>query len=104
MKIAPSPRIVSRTLAAIVALTLAAGTATAGQNLGGDVYYERAFVRAAQDKCRLFEPRLTQVVELRDVAGLSELEIAALLQRSERSVRRDWQKARLFLHAAMRED
>ncbi|HCQ54296.1 MAG TPA: hypothetical protein DIV82_10535, partial [Brevundimonas diminuta] len=63
MKIAPSPRIVSRTLAAIVVLTLAAGTATAGQNLGGDVYYERAFVRAAQDKCRLFEPRLTQALE-----------------------------------------
>ena len=59
MKIAPSPRIVSRTLAAIVALTLAAGTATAA----GDVYYERAFVRAAQDKCRLFEPRLTQALE-----------------------------------------
>ncbi len=59
MKIAPSPRIVSRTLAAIVALTLAAGTATAA----GDVYYERAFVRAAQDKCRLFEPRLTQALD-----------------------------------------
>ncbi len=59
MKIAPSPRIVSRTLAAILALTLAAGTATAA----GDVYYERAFVRAAQDKCRLFEPRLTQALE-----------------------------------------
>ncbi|MCO8017803.1 hypothetical protein NI456_02900 [Brevundimonas diminuta] len=59
MKIAPSPRIVSRTLAATVALTLAAGTATAA----GDVYYERAFVRAAQDKCRLFEPRLTQALE-----------------------------------------
>lgn len=59
MKIAPSPRIVSRTLAAIIALTLAAGTATAA----GDVYYERAFVRAAQDKCRLFEPRLTQALE-----------------------------------------
>ncbi len=59
MKIAPSPRIVSRTLAAIVVLTLAAGTATAA----GDVYYERAFVRAAQDKCRLFEPRLTQALE-----------------------------------------
>lgn len=59
MKIAPSPSIVSRTLAAIVALTLAAGTATAA----GDVYYERAFVRAAQDKCRLFEPRLTQALE-----------------------------------------
>ena len=49
------------------------------------------------------EPRLTQVVELRYFAGLSELEIAALLQRSERSVRRDWQKARMFLLASLKE-
>ncbi|SHE46526.1 ECF-type sigma factor [Thermomonas hydrothermalis] len=49
------------------------------------------------------DPRLTQVVELRYFAGLSELEIAALLQRSERSIRRDWQKARLFLLAILQE-
>jgi DNA-directed RNA polymerase specialized sigma24 family protein len=45
-----------------------------------------------------------KVVELRYFAGLSELEIAELSQRSERSIRRDWQKARLFLLAAMRSD
>ena len=49
------------------------------------------------------DPRLTQVVELRYFAGLSELEIAALLERSERSVRRDWQKARMYLLASLRE-
>jgi RNA polymerase sigma factor (TIGR02999 family) len=49
------------------------------------------------------DPRLTQVVELRYFAGLSEQEIAALLQRSERSIRRDWQKARLFLLAILQE-
>ncbi|WP_449446838.1 ECF-type sigma factor [Thermomonas brevis] len=49
------------------------------------------------------DPRLTQVVELRYFAGLSELEIAALLKRSERSVRRDWQKARMFLLASLKE-
>ncbi|MBK6333418.1 MAG: sigma-70 family RNA polymerase sigma factor [Thermomonas sp.] len=49
------------------------------------------------------DPRLTQVVELRYFAGLSELEIAALLQRSERSVRRDWQKARMFLLASLKD-
>jgi RNA polymerase sigma factor (TIGR02999 family) len=49
------------------------------------------------------DPRLTQVVELRYFAGLSELEIAALLQRSERSVRRDWQKARMFLLASLQD-
>ena len=47
--------------------------------------------------------RLAQVVELRYFAGLSELEIAALLKRSERSIRRDWQKARLFLLASLKD-
>ncbi|WP_415289195.1 hypothetical protein RSD66_04760 [Brevundimonas sp. S1H14] len=87
MKIAPSPRIVSRTLAAIVALTLAAGTATAA----GDVYYERAFVRAAQDKCRLFEPRLTQALEAATLqargaalrAGRPAVELAATAERAK---------------------
>jgi RNA polymerase sigma factor (TIGR02999 family) len=47
------------------------------------------------------DERLGQVVELRYFAGLSELEIATLLNRSERSIRRDWQKAKLFLLAAL---
>ena len=49
------------------------------------------------------DARLAQVVELRYFAGLSELEIAALLKRSERSIRRDWQKARLFLLASLKD-
>lgn len=49
------------------------------------------------------DPRLTQVVELRYFAGLSELEIAALTKRSERSIRRDWQKARMYLLASLKE-
>ena len=49
------------------------------------------------------DERLAQVVELRYFAGLSELEIAGLLKRSERSIRRDWQKARLFLLASLKE-
>ena len=47
------------------------------------------------------DQRLAQVVELRYFAGLSEQEIAALMERSERSIRRDWQKARLFLLASL---
>jgi RNA polymerase sigma factor (TIGR02999 family) len=50
------------------------------------------------------DKRLAQVVELRYFGGLSELEIAGLLDRSERSIRRDWQKARLFLLASLKED
>jgi RNA polymerase sigma factor (TIGR02999 family) len=48
--------------------------------------------------------RLAQVVELRYFAGLSEIEIASLLKRSERSIRRDWQKARLFLLASLKDE
>jgi len=43
------------------------------------------------------EPRLGQVVELRYFGGLSESEIAEHLGLTERTVRRDWQKARLLL-------
>ena len=49
------------------------------------------------------DERLAQVVELRYFAGLSELEIASLLKRSERSIRRDWQKARMFLLASLKD-
>jgi RNA polymerase sigma factor (TIGR02999 family) len=49
------------------------------------------------------DARLAHVVELRYFAGLSELEIASLLGRSERSIRRDWQKARLFLLASLKD-
>ena len=46
---------------------------------------------------------LAKVVELRYFAALSEQEIADLCQRSERSIRRDWQKARMFLLASVGE-
>jgi RNA polymerase sigma factor (sigma-70 family) len=50
------------------------------------------------------DKRLAQVVELRYFAGLSEIEIAELLDRSERSIRRDWQKAKLYLLASLKVD
>src|SRR3546814_1518487 len=55
----------------------------------------------ALTKLAAVDERLARVVELRYFAGLSEMEIAALLDRSERSIRRDWQKAKLFLLAAL---
>jgi len=47
------------------------------------------------------EPRLAQVVEMRYYGGLTEQEIAAALGLTDRTVRRDWEKARLLLLAAM---
>lgn len=47
------------------------------------------------------EPRLVTVVEMRYYGGLTEQEIATTLGVTERTVRRDWQKARLLLAAAM---
>jgi len=55
----------------------------------------------ALTKLAAVDERLAQVVELRYFAGFSELEIAALLKRSERSIRRDWQKAKMFLLASL---
>jgi RNA polymerase sigma factor (TIGR02999 family) len=44
---------------------------------------------------------LVQVVEMRYFAGLSEDEIAGAMQLSSRTVRRHWQKARIFLRAKL---
>ena len=47
------------------------------------------------------EPRLGQVVEMRYFAGMSEAEIAEVLGLSERTVRRDWEKARALLRSML---
>jgi len=47
------------------------------------------------------DPRLVQLVELRCFGGLSELQIGEALGTSVRTVRRQWQRARALLHAAM---
>jgi RNA polymerase sigma factor (TIGR02999 family) len=56
---------------------------------------------ALKDLARLDE-RLVRVVEMRFFAGLSEAEIAGVLGVNERTIRRDWEKARLLLQAALR--
>lgn len=43
------------------------------------------------------DPRAAQVVELRYFAGMTEPEVAEALGVTDRTVRRDWQKARLML-------
>jgi RNA polymerase sigma factor (TIGR02999 family) len=45
------------------------------------------------------DAHLVQIVEMRYFAGLSEAEIAAAMQLSTRTVRRQWQKAVIYLRA-----
>ena len=47
------------------------------------------------------DPTLAQIVEMRYFAGYSEVEVAELMGTSERTVRRQWEKARAFLLASM---
>jgi RNA polymerase sigma factor (TIGR02999 family) len=55
----------------------------------------------ALDRLDAFAPRLRQVVELRWFAGLEEREIAQALGVTERTVQRDWAKARAWLHSEL---
>lgn len=52
----------------------------------------------ALERLAELNPRLSQVVEFRYFGGLSEAEIAEVLSVSERTVRRDWVKAKGWLH------
>jgi RNA polymerase sigma factor (TIGR02999 family) len=56
---------------------------------------------ALQELARL-DARLVQVVELKYFGGLQSEEIAAALGIAERTVRRDWQKARVLLHEELK--
>jgi RNA polymerase sigma factor (TIGR02999 family) len=49
------------------------------------------------------DPRLVQVVEMRYFVGLGNGEVAQALDVSLRTVERDWERARSFLYAALRE-
>ncbi|HJV72525.1 ECF-type sigma factor [Ideonella sp.] len=47
------------------------------------------------------DDRLARIVEMRCFAGLDEISIAQALGITDRTVRRDWQKARLLLKAVL---
>jgi RNA polymerase sigma factor (TIGR02999 family) len=47
------------------------------------------------------DPRLVDVVEMRYFAGMTDAQVAEALGIAERTVRRDWQKARLLLAEAL---
>jgi RNA polymerase sigma factor (TIGR02999 family) len=59
-------------------------------------------VHAALEDLEKADPRLAEVAQMRYFGGYSEQEIAETLDITERTVRRDWEKARLLLTALLR--
>lgn len=91
-----------------------AARAGAAQKRGGDVVFvtlddageqnadtEILALDQALDELQAIEPALAELVQLRYFAGLPLGEIAALKDRSSRSLQRDWAAARAFLNARM---
>jgi RNA polymerase sigma factor (TIGR02999 family) len=60
-------------------------------------------VHEALEELSRIDERLAQVVEMRYFGGLEDDEIAEALGLSSRTVRRDWDKARLLLAHALRD-
>ena len=59
-------------------------------------------VHEALEALEQAEPRLAQVAQMRYFGGYSEQEIAETLDITERTVQRDWEKARLILETLLR--
>jgi RNA polymerase sigma factor (TIGR02999 family) len=59
-------------------------------------------IHEALEELAQHDARLVQVVEMRYFAGMTETEIAAALGVNDRTVRRDWQKAKLLLADALK--
>ncbi len=58
----------------------------------------------ALEELAAHDPRLAELVDLKYFGGLSLIEVAALRGVSERTVQRDWDKARIFLQNSISED
>ena len=56
----------------------------------------------ALEELEKVEPALAEVVDLKYFCGMSLREIAELTKLSERTLQRRWDKARLFLHSALK--
>jgi RNA polymerase sigma factor (TIGR02999 family) len=65
---------------------------------------EVAQIGDALDELAKVDPELAEIVDLKFFCGLSFAEIGALRNLSERTVQRNWERARLFLHDQVRTD
>jgi len=58
----------------------------------------------ALDELGKIEPLLAEIIDLKFFCGLSFGEIAAMRDVSERTVQRNWERARLYLHHKLSAD
>ena len=65
---------------------------------------ELSDISDALDQLVKVEPELAELVDLKFFCGFSFAEIAALRKVSERTVQRQWEKARIYLHQSLRSD
>ena len=61
-------------------------------------------ISEALDELGKVEPSLAELVDLKFFCGFTFAEIAVLRNVSERTVQRNWEKARIYLHRKIRED
>ena len=80
-------------------------TTLSGDRVGFEIRLDELLsLDSALDRLGELDERLRQVVEYRFFAGLTEQEIAELLGVTERTVQRDWIKARAWLHKELHPD
>jgi RNA polymerase sigma factor (TIGR02999 family) len=65
---------------------------------GGEAGEHLARIGSAVEELTAIDPALAQLVDLKFFCGLSFAEIAAMRGVSERTVQRQWDKARILLH------
>ena len=65
-------------------------------------YLELERIAEALDQLAKMEPSLAEIVDLKFFCGFSFSEIAAMRAVSERTVQRNWEKARIYLHRNLR--
>ena len=65
---------------------------------------ELARVGEILDELAKADPDLAEIVDLKFFCGFSFAEIAAMRNVSERTVQRQWEKARIYLHRSIRAD
>ena len=73
---------------------------------GADVIDGRPLVQVSEalEELTTIDPALTEIVDLKFFCGFSFAEIAALMNLSERTVQRHWEKARIYLYNSIRGD